>query len=380
MSLRQHGAVAALFDEPAASAIRVVSIPANHPYVVRMTAADVTVLPDPTPPGAAPGQWWPPVALDAAWIDAHADDADLLHIHFGTESLSLSALRDCLEAARRVGWPIVYTVHDLEHPQLSDQLPYSAQLDLLVGEADAIVTLTEGAAAEVSARWGRTAVVIPHPRLLADDVALPTSVPRGPARMGVHLKDLRPNVDAEGTVRSAIAAVAELNQSGVEASLELRMHSNVRDPSEAAAVRALASSSPYATLIEHERLGDAELAAALDALDVCILPYRYGTHSGWLELCWDLAVAVASPDLGHYRDQHPDGSVALFTPGSAGQLAASIRSLLDLTNPETARSGTTGRTELRDARLRSRRGSDTAAAERQAHLYRDLLDQQRVRG
>ena len=157
-----------------APAVTVVSVPASHPYVARISsAAGIDLHPDPPVPGAPAGVWWPPVVLDPEWIERNGSAAQLLHIHFGTESFSPAQLRACIEAARRVGWPVVFTVHDLEHPQLDDQETYLPQLDELVTGADAVVTLTDGAAASVRSRWGRDAMVIPHPSLRDPDAAPP---------------------------------------------------------------------------------------------------------------------------------------------------------------------------------------------------------------
>ena len=49
---------------------------------------------------------------------------------------------------------------------------------------------------------------------------------------------------------------------------------------------------------------DAELWAYLGSLDLCVLPYRFGTHSGWLEACVDLGTGVLVPDIGCYGEQH----------------------------------------------------------------------------
>ena len=38
-----------------------------------------------------------------------------------------------------------------------------------------------------------------------------------------------------------------------------------------------------------------------------VLPYRFGTHSGWLEACFDLGTAVIAPSCGFYGQQHPCG-------------------------------------------------------------------------
>ena len=55
----------------------------------------------------------------------------------------------------------------------------------------------------------------------------------------------------------------------------------------------------------HDFMPDAELFAYLASLDVAVLPYRFGTHSGWLEACRDLGTTVVAPSCGYYRDQGP---------------------------------------------------------------------------
>ncbi|WP_431838615.1 glycosyltransferase [Cellulomonas sp. Y8] len=355
--------------------VRVASVPAGHPYVARVTAAaGVELLPDPTPPGAEPGRWWPPVVLDPAWVRVHAAEADLLHVHFGTESFAPEHLARTLAAAREQGWPVVVTVHDLEHPQLTDQDGYRAQLDVLVPGADALVTLTPGAAAEIRARWGRDARVVPHPRLLGEIPG--DGAPRAPGGervVGLHLKDLRPNVDAPAATRALLAAVADLRASGVAVRAEVRLHRAVRDEAARAEVRALcAAAGPAVDLVEHDRLDDDALAAALAGLDACVLPYAHGTHSGWLELCWDLGVPVAAPAVGYYAEQHPDGSVETSGPvGDAAGLSGALRRLLAAET--STRPGTTERAALVRDRRAERLTADRAAAEQHAALYRDLL-------
>ncbi|WP_454048722.1 glycosyltransferase [Cellulomonas sp. Marseille-Q8402] len=366
---------------PAARPVRVASVPAGHPYVAGVTAAEgVEVLPDPVPPGAEPGRWWPPVVLDPRWVRTHADDADLLHVHFGTESSSPGHLAATLDAAHAAGWPVVLTVHDLEHPQLTDQAPYRAQLDTLVRGADAVVTLTPGAADEVRARWSRDAVVLGHPRLLAADVPVDllhaADRPDGALLVGLHLKDIRPNVDAVGATRRVVGAVAALAAAGTPARAEVRLHREVRDPAARDAVRALCAGSSLVTLVEHDRLDDRELARSLARVDACVLPYTHGTHSGWLELCWDLGVPVVAPAVGYYAEQHPDGSVVTCRPERAGDpdgtaLAEALRALDGADG--TTRAGTPERAALVRARRAARASRDGAVAAAHADLYRRLL-------
>ncbi|MET0199423.1 MAG: hypothetical protein ABW364_19520, partial [Rhodococcus fascians] len=55
----------------------------------------------------------------------------------------------------------------------------------------------------------------------------------------------------------------------------------------------------------HPRFDDEELWTYLTEIDVSVLPYRFGTHSGWLEACVDMGTAVVVPDCGYFAEQTP---------------------------------------------------------------------------
>ena len=88
------------------------------------------------------------------------------------------------------------TVHDLRNPHHHERDLHDAQLGVLVEAADAVLTLTPGAAAEIAERWGREALVVPHPHVVDGAAALRV---RGPAHdgfvIGVHAKSLRAGMD-----------------------------------------------------------------------------------------------------------------------------------------------------------------------------------------
>ncbi|MFS0734689.1 glycosyltransferase [Microbacterium sp. 1P10UB] len=311
-------------DALASRTLTVAAVPAAHPYSRAVAdVAHVRVIDDPRPPGAPAGQWWPPQVLTSGWLQAHARDLDLVHVHFGLESFTPAELAQALAALRAAGRPVVFTVHDLENPQLGDQAAYLLLLDELVPVADELITLTDGAAHEIAARWGRRARVIPHPSLLEDDAPRPTGTPASVRRVGVHLRDLRPNIDGLGTVQTLAAAVAVLRARGTEVEGVVRLNERVRDEAQAAAIADLMAEAPGAVLEREPRLDDDALADWLADLDVCLLPYRHGTHSGWVELCFDLAVTVAGPPVGHAGSQHPD-DFHPFAIGDADSLATAI--------------------------------------------------------
>lgn len=327
----------------------------THPERVR-------VLPDPPVPGAPVEQWWPPVALTAEWLDARADDYDVLHVHFGLESFSPDELAAALHAARRRGRPVVYTVHDLENPQLVDQRPYRALLDVIVPAADHLITLTPTAADEIARQWHRDSTVLRHPTLIETDPAAPERQ-HGPVRVGIHLRDLRPDILAEESVRACVDAAVLLADAGVAVDIDVLMSERVRDADAAARVEAAAEAHPSVHLRRTPRLSDAEIEQWLGGLDLFLLPYRHGTHSGWVELCFDLGVPVAGTAVGHMGAQHPAdfSTVDLVEPRTIAELVRRV----DRT-PGDRRSTVTQR---RSERLAER----SAVREAHADLYESAL-------
>lgn len=301
------------------------------------------------------------------WITVNADAFDVLHVHFGLESFSPAEVRAALDAARRAGRPVVYSVHDLDNPQLDSQSHHRALLDVVVPTADRLLTLTASAAAEIRHRWGRDSTVLPHPTLLSGipETGEESGAPDDVVRVGMHLRDLRPNIDAERAVHAAARAARQLEADGRTVHVDVLMNERVRD--EATALRVVdAADAPHIGLRRTPRLTDAGIEQWLRGLDVFVLPYRHGTHSGWVELCHDLGVRVAGTGVGHFGTQHPTEF-----------------SVIDLDEPRTladaVRSATPVRGAARETLLRVRRRERLAErdAVRAAHtaLYSSILEE-----
>ncbi|OPC85332.1 hypothetical protein B4N89_26735 [Embleya scabrispora] len=293
--------------------MRVASVPAGHVYVrhcaVREIPDTVVRLPDPRPNGApsTSQRWWPPVMLDPDWVDAHHDEFDLYHLHFGFDAESPARLRTLVDVLAGRTKPFVYTVHDLHNPHQRDPAPHEAALDVLIPAADHLITLTPGAAAEIARRWKRSATVLPHPHVVAPSDLVRPRPPRTGYTVGLHAKSLRPNMAVLPTVRALMPIVAELPS----AVLRVDIHPDVEDPAASAyAPNVMAELREYARsgaidLRVHDYFDDAGLWDYLSGLDLSVLPYLFGTHSGWLEACHDLGTAVAVPDCGFHAQQRP---------------------------------------------------------------------------
>lgn len=345
-----------------ATAVRVAHVPADHTYVEHAT----TPVLRPAPTGVPlPGLRWPEAP---GWLRDNADDVDVVHAHFGFEQCSVDGLERVLLDLDRRGLPLVWTAHDLTNPHLVDQSVHEAQLALLARHAAGVVTLTDGAADEIARRWGRRAAVVPHPHLaplgelqvarpggtrtgaeLPTDVP-PTDVPPAdvppvgvrpapvpPAVVTLPLGLLRPATDrrvvlalldafealgpatrdaAGSVVRGSLAEAAD---GPVRLRVLLREETLREDfprpDPELLARLQVAADAGRVDLQVSGRTTEAELWAGLRGTAALVLPYRWGSHSGWVEACHDVGTPVVAPALGHWAQQH---AVHEFASGADG--------------------------------------------------------------
>jgi hypothetical protein len=294
--------------------VRVASVPAGHVYVRHLGHPDgpdgVERLPDIAPSDGrlVPGGWWPPAMLDPAWIAENHRSFDVFHVHFGFDAKTPAELRAIAQALDDARVPLVLTVHDLRNPHHADTALHDAQLGVLLGHAAEVVTLTAGAQHAIASRWGRTARVFPHPHVV-DSCTMQRARPSHEGFVvGLHGKSLRANMDVPGVAAVLADAVRELPG----ARLRIDIHDEVFEPGNhfyapdiGAGLERAAADDAAVELCRHAYFSDAELWEYLIGLDVSVLPYRFGTHSGWLEACFDLGTAVVVPTCGFYAEQEP---------------------------------------------------------------------------
>ena len=89
--------------------IRVLSLPSRHVYVRHLSSRvsdGVVRLADPPVPGAPEAaQWWPPTALDPAWVTEHLEQFGLFHVHVEFDACSVDQLRELTALLRQHGKP-----------------------------------------------------------------------------------------------------------------------------------------------------------------------------------------------------------------------------------------------------------------------------------
>jgi hypothetical protein len=178
---------------PGAARLRVATVPHTDPYVEAVLPPDAVHV----GPVEVPSRW-----LDPAFLAGRASEIDVLHLHTGYAHLLPAALENWTEELRRLGIPLVVTVHQLRDPAQESRARHDAHLAAVLSTAEIVLTLTPGAADEIAERFGRTAIVVAHPSVAAPLPGL--GAERG--LVGVAVGPPSPAVpDPEAGVRAALS-------------------------------------------------------------------------------------------------------------------------------------------------------------------------------
>lgn len=186
---------------------------------------------------------------------------DVVHLHSGLDATEPEP-QVLLQALKRRSTPLVLTIHRL------DDL---VRLDLLVPAAAAVVVLSSEAGEQVRARWGRDALVVPHPHVVPLHVVQQAGSMRDVRRRGgralVFRVGLLVGADADAGLGPALADTVHA-MSGTLLPIDARA----------------------------DLLHDESLWSHLALLDALVLAPGSSGAATWLEACRDLGTAVVAPD------------------------------------------------------------------------------------
>lgn len=283
-----------------AERIKVVHIPARTPYARKLSSEQVKILNGTSVPGkgALPRDLTLRDMLNRrpfTWFDV----LHLHHVEFERLDTLRRALAECARARRRV----VFTAHDTE-PVFTVRRTYQPKLRTLAEWSVPFVCLTERSAATVR-RWvGATTTVVPHGYVVA-----PSSVLRPFRGTGVMTRyllfgSLRANRDLATVLYNWRFGRRQLRST---LSLLLRAPSRANLEAEAPQwelISAMAAAEPRLRVEIAPFPTDHEVAQAVAASEALVLPYRWGSHSGQLELAFDMGLLPVASDVGYLRDQY----------------------------------------------------------------------------
>ncbi len=267
-------------------------------------------------PGSAPR---PPASFDTTWLGEHLDDVQVVHVHGLSPRSSPEQVTAAATMVRKAGKPLVVTAYHLSDPSGLDEANFAAQLDALIPQADAVITITESAQEEISRRWSVESAVLPHPHVV-DFVRMRrarSEQRRGPFVIGAHLGGLRLPGDPAAVVTALATAAADVPRSRLEVHVHdhlLDSDSTRYDPVTIREIERIVT-EVGGVLRAHRPMTDAQLWDHLFGLDASFVPPLYGSHSIWPEACFDLGTQVIMPAGSHAAAQRPGMS---YTADVAG--------------------------------------------------------------
>ncbi|HUY52303.1 MAG TPA: glycosyltransferase [Streptosporangiaceae bacterium] len=282
--------------------LKVVHVTARTPYARKLQSPAIMILnsADIDPVGRVPRDvtlGWLLERRPFSWFDV----LHLHHIEFDSVTELRTVLRECARSRRRV----VFTAHDID-PVFGDRPSYHRKLRLLAEQDVPFVCLTPGSAAVLRHRLGAalTSTVIPHGYVVSPD-ALPVPRPR-PAGAGLRyllFGALRANRDIPTVLynwrlgrRQRSSTLSLLLRAPGRANL-----AHERDRWEL--IAATAASEPRLHVDVVPYASDADVANFAAECDALILPYLWGSHSGQLELAFDLGLLPVASSVGYLREQ-----------------------------------------------------------------------------
>lgn len=283
--------------------LRVAHLPARTPYARKLIDDEFTII---NGSRAASGEVIPD-ALSVEWILEHRplDWVDVLHLHH-LEFEDEAALERLLTACEDAKVKVVHTVHDLA-AMFGRTEDLHRKIRLVHGAGAGLVCLTEGAAADLADVLGEDAKprVAPHGFVVEPDTIASLDRPadaNGPRYLMYGA--LRPNRDYLSTI---VNWSLQSHPSSTRLHLLMRGLSpaHIADAGQHAMelVQAVAA-DPRIEVTMRGYPTDTEIVAAGAAADILVLPYLWGTHSGQLELAFDLGLLPLVSDVGHLREQH----------------------------------------------------------------------------
>lgn len=253
--------------------------------------------------------------------EVSGDDFDLYHLHLGTQRLDVAQLRHQVAALRAHGIPLVVTAHQLRNLHQEGPGALEEALDLALPAAARVITLTAGAAAQIYERWGVRASVIPHPHVLPLDELEQPRTQRSRPTVGVVLGDTPASLYPVSLDPMPVLEV--LREATAARGMELVTGFDRQTVARPAADQ---PSSAGAPAVAGSQVG--QDWNRWRQLDLCVLPYRFGTHCRWVEACHDLGTRVLTPRLGFFDQQRP-GVLSYHRRPDGSPQAGDIETALD---------------------------------------------------
>lgn len=283
--------------------MRVVHLPARTPYSSKLQGPDFHILNGTEIPSGDTV----PAAVTADWLLEHGPLTwlDVLHLHH-IDCEDIATLERLLDACLVYGVKVVFTAHDTR-PMVGNAEGFVERLRLLrSAENLSWVCLTEGSVTKLAEVLGErpNAAVIPHGYVAApESLADLERESRGPGSRYLMFGASRASRDQLSTTGNWSLGITDPH-STLHVLLRAFSPADFADGGRAPLLLETAGRDPRIRLTMRPYPTDEEVVRAGLASDSLLLPYLWGSHSGQLELAFDLNLLPVCSLTGHLHEQY----------------------------------------------------------------------------
>ncbi|WP_405523602.1 hypothetical protein OG426_10035 [Streptomyces canus] len=287
---------------PRSKGMRVVHLPARTPYAWKLQSRDFRILNGTEIPSGETV----PTTVSADWLLEHSPLTwlDVLHLHH-IDFEDVATLERLLDACLGHGVNVVFTAHDTR-PMVGNAEGFVERLRLLRRAEVSWVCLTEGSVTKLTEVLGErpNAAVIPHgyvaaPESLADLERESRSLGTRYLMFGAA----RASRDQLSTMANWSLGIADPH-SALHVLLRAFSPADFTDGGSAPPLLEMAGRDPRIRLSMRPYPTDEEVTRAGLTADALLLPYLWGSHSGQLELAFDLGMLPVCSLTGHLPEQY----------------------------------------------------------------------------
>ncbi|WP_234325444.1 hypothetical protein [Streptomyces sp. NRRL S-146] len=287
---------------PRPEGMRVVHLPARTPYAWKLRSRDFHILNGTEIPSGDTV----PAAVNAAWLLDHGPLTwlDVLHLHH-VDFEDLATVERLLDECLNHGVKVVFTAHDTRS-MVGNAEDFTARLRMLHSAEVSWVCLTEGSVTTLAEILGERpqAAIIPHGYVASpESLAGRERAPSNSAARYLMFGASRASRDQLSTVANWSLGITD-PQSSLHVLLRAFSPADFADGGRAPLLLETARHDPRIRLTMRPYPTDEEVIRAGLASDALLLPYLWGSHSGQLELAFDLNLLPVCSLTGHLPEQY----------------------------------------------------------------------------
>jgi len=284
-----------------AEGMRVVHLPARTPYAWKLQSRDFHIVNGTEIPSGDTV----PAAVTAAWLLEHGPLTwlDVLHLHH-IDFEDPATLERLLDACLGDGVKVVFTAHDTR-PMVGNAEDFTTRLRMLHSPEVGWVCLTEGSVTKLTEVLGERldAAVIPHGYVTAPEALASLERETGSSSRYLMFGASRASRDQLSTMANWSLGITDPD-STLHVLLRAFSPADFADGGRAPQLLETARHDPRIRLTMRPYPTDEEVVRAGLSSDALLLPYLWGSHSGQLELAFDLNLLPVCSLTGHLAEQY----------------------------------------------------------------------------